>query len=178
MKMYGSAGGVPRMLVLGPVWRWVVNFTTWTLYAPWKRPCADWTGGWLEKRKIFTRANNRHPIPWWSSMHLNQYTQLLRILQLRYFIEIQWKILAEKAKERSVSSSGYLFTILYFTLQSEDGLCLVETCNCVNKENCFDRLQTVIFLIRRPTVLYATHKWHCDLYVNYPDPMLRLQWLK
>jgi len=42
-------------------------------------------------------------------------------------------------------------------LHHEDGLCLAETCNCVNKENRRDRLQTVIFLIRRPTVLYAMH---------------------
>jgi len=28
-----------------------------------------------EKRKIFTRTKNRHPFPWWSSMHLSQYTQ-------------------------------------------------------------------------------------------------------
>jgi hypothetical protein len=48
--------------------------------------------------------------------------------------------------------------LLYYILQSEDGLCLAETCDCVNKENNCDRLQTVIFLVRRLTVLCAMHK--------------------
>lgn len=40
------------------------------------------------RRGKFLPVQKRHPIHWWSSMHLNHYTQLLKILQLGHFIEI------------------------------------------------------------------------------------------
>ena len=60
--MYGHGGSPPLILNFSMKCGWVVSFMPWLLYSWGKRPCTNWTEGWvgptanmdaLEHRKIY-----------------------------------------------------------------------------------------------------------------------------
>jgi hypothetical protein len=44
---WGSGGIVPRILDLGTRWRWVISFTSRSLYPQGKTPGTHWIGSWV-----------------------------------------------------------------------------------------------------------------------------------
>jgi hypothetical protein len=89
-------------------------------------------------------------------MHLNQYIQLPRFFNLDVILKFSDRFWTRRTRKEACHQLAIF--LVHCILQSEDGLCLAETCDYVYKENICNWLQTIIVLIRRLTVLCATHK--------------------